>query len=126
MGKVKQLLILVGILSSAPLLGQDKVNYKADGAMEVLKRQGEKVQRLTKTCASKFVLELVRRAFNGLATEHLPVPPAALAPKPDLVYFELTMSGPCALSMSEARDIGVYVPEALPGTYLEAAVLLPP
>lgn len=48
MGKVKQLLILVGILSSAQLWGQDKVNYKADGAMEVLKRQGEKVQRLTK------------------------------------------------------------------------------
>lgn len=85
----------------------------------------DRVQRLTKTCASKFVLELVRRAFNGLATEHLPMPPAALAPKPDLAYFELTMAGPCALSIQEARDLGVYVPDALPGAYLELAILLP-
>jgi type VI secretion system protein ImpJ len=85
----------------------------------------DRVQRLTKTCASKFVLELVRRAFNGLTTEHVPMPPSALAPKPDLVYFELTVAGPCALSMREARDVGVYVPDALPGAYLEVAVLLP-
>lgn len=85
----------------------------------------DRVQRLTKTCASKFVLELVRRAFNGLATEHVPMPPAALAPKPDLVYFELTLAGPCAQSMREARDVGVYVPDALPGAYLELSILLP-
>ena len=85
----------------------------------------DRVQRLTKTCASKFVLELVRRAFNGLPTEHIPTPPAALAPKADLLYFELTMSGPCALSLAEAREIGVYVPEALPGAYVEVAILVP-
>ena len=85
----------------------------------------DRVQRLTKTCASKFVLELVRRAFNGLATEHIPSPPSGLAPKPDLTYFELTMAGPCGVSIQESREVGVYVPEALPGAYLELAVLLP-
>jgi type VI secretion system protein ImpJ len=85
----------------------------------------DRVTRLTKTCASKFVLELVRRAFNGLATEHVPMPPAALAPKPDLTYFELTMAGPCALSLQESREVGVYVPDALPGAYVELAILLP-
>ncbi|WP_310568704.1 type VI secretion system baseplate subunit TssK [Gemmatimonas sp.] len=85
----------------------------------------DRVQRLTKTCASKFVLELVRRAFNGLTTEHIPTPPAGLAPKPDLTYFELTLAGPCALSITDSREIGVYVPDALPGAYLEVAILLP-
>ena len=85
----------------------------------------DRVQRLTKSCASKFVLELVRRAFNGLPTEHVPSPPAGLAPKPDLTYFELTLSGPCAISLTDSRELGVYVPDALPGAYLEVAVLLP-
>ena len=85
----------------------------------------DRVQRLTKTCASKFVLELVRRAFNGLPTEHIPTPPAGLAPKPELTYFELTMSGPCAVSLADAREVGVYVPDALPGAYLEVAILVP-
>ncbi len=85
----------------------------------------DRVQRLTKTCASKFVLELVRRAYNGLVTEHLPSPPAGIAPKPDLAYFELTMDGPCAVSLAEFREIGVYVPDALPDAYLELAVLVP-
>ena len=90
------------------------------GAAELIDR----VQRLTKTCASKFVPELVRRAYNGLPTEHIPAPPAGLAPKPDLTYFELTMSGPCAISLAEAREVGVYVPEALPGAYVEVAILV--
>lgn len=98
------------------------IGVRADvGLAELIDR----VPRLTKACASKFVLELVRRAFNGLPTEHLPTPPAAIAPKPDLTYFELTMSGPCAISLQESRELGVYVPDAIPGAYLEAVVLLP-
>lgn len=85
----------------------------------------DRVQRLTKTCAAKFVLELVRRAFNGLPTEYIPVPPAGLAPRGDLAYFELTMTGPCAISLAEAREIGVYIPDALPEAYVEVAILVP-
>ncbi len=84
----------------------------------------DRVQRLTKTCASKFVLELVRRAYNGLATEYVPSPPSGMAPKVDLTYFELAIEGPCAVSLQESREVGVYVPEALPGTYMELVVLL--
>ena len=85
----------------------------------------DRVQRLTKTCASVYVLELVNRAWNGLPTEHLPVPPSGIAPKPELSYFELTMTGGCAASLAKTREIGVYVPDALPGMYVEVAILVP-
>lgn len=97
------------------------LGIRADvGAHELIDR----VQRLTKTCASKFVMELVRRAFNGLPTEHIPSPPASIAPKADLMYFELTLTGPCAQSLTESKEVGVYIPEALPGAYVEIAVLV--
>lgn len=85
----------------------------------------DSVPRLTKSCASVFVMQLVERAFQGLATEHLPMPPSALAPKADLTYFELTMAGPCAASLQQQREFGVYVPDAIPNAYLELVVLLP-
>ena len=46
MGKVKQLAILICIGLSVASFGQDKVKYKAEGNMEVFKRNGEKVTRL--------------------------------------------------------------------------------
>ena len=46
MGKVKQLAILICIGLSVASFGQDKVMYKAEGNMEVFKRNGEKVTRL--------------------------------------------------------------------------------
>ena len=86
----------------------------------------DRVVRLTKSCASDFVLKLVERAFNGLPTEHVPAPPAGLAPKLDLAYFEVTMGGPCADRLAITREFGVYVPGEIPGAYLELAILLPP
>ena len=44
---------------------------------------------LTKVCSKKFVLELVRRAFPGLRLDHLPYPPATIAPQPDMQYFSV-------------------------------------
>jgi type VI secretion system protein ImpJ len=81
--------------------------------------------QLLKICASRFVLELVRRAYPGLAMEHVPVPPAALAPRRDLTYFEITMVGPCAQSIRDQRDLAVYVPDAIKDATLELAVLVP-
>jgi lipopolysaccharide export system protein LptA len=46
MGKVKQLGILMCMLLGIMANAQDKVKYKAEGTMEVFKRNGEKVQRL--------------------------------------------------------------------------------
>lgn len=85
----------------------------------------DRVQRLTKSCASAYVLELVNRAWNGLPTVHLPIPPSAIAPKLDLTYFELTMTGGCAASLAKTQELGVYVPQGIPGAYLEVAILLP-
>jgi type VI secretion system protein ImpJ len=84
----------------------------------------DRMQRLVKVCASKFVLALVQRAVQGLPLEHIPTPPAALAPRQDLTYFELTLSGPCALTLRESREIGVYFPDAIPSPYVEAIVLV--
>lgn len=85
----------------------------------------DRVQRLTKTCARVYVQELVNRAWNGLPTTHIPIPPTGIAPKIDLTYFELTMTGGCAASLAKTQEVGVYVPQAIPGAYVEVAVLLP-
>lgn len=85
----------------------------------------DRVQRLTKTCARVYVQELVNRAWNGLPTVHIPIPPSGIAPKIDLTYFELTMTGGCAASLAKTQEVGVYVPQAIPGVYVEIAVLLP-
>ncbi len=85
-----------------------------------------RVPQLIKACASKYVLELVRRAYPGMAVDHVPAAPAGLAPRPGLAYFELALAGPCAKGLQDTREIGVYVPaDALPGAALELAVLLP-
>jgi type VI secretion system protein ImpJ len=84
-----------------------------------------RVPHLLKVCASKFVLELVRRAYPGLALEHVPSPPTALAPRRELTYFELTLAGPCAQGLTEMHEIGVYVPDGLPDVAMELAVLVP-
>jgi type VI secretion system protein ImpJ len=83
------------------------------------------VPQLTKVCATKFVLELVRRAYHGLSLEHVPAPPPAIAPRPEFAYFELTMDGPCAKALRDTREIGVYVPDGLPDVELLVAVLVP-
>ncbi len=93
----------------------------AYGAAETVAR----VPQLTKVCASKYVLELVRRAFPGLPLDYVPAPPPGLAPRAELVYFELALAGPCAQGLRDTREIGVYVPDGLPGVYLELAVLTP-
>jgi type VI secretion system protein ImpJ len=76
-------------------------------------------------CASKFVLELVRRAFPGMAIDHVPAPPPGLAPRGELTYFEIHLAGPCAQGLRDSHEIGVYVPAGLPDAQLEVAVLAP-
>ncbi len=83
------------------------------------------VPQLTKVCATKFVLELVKRAYHGLALQHVPAPPPAIAPRPEYAYFELTLDGPCAKALRDTKEIGVYVPAGLPEIELHVAVLVP-
>ena len=85
-----------------------------------------RVPQLVKACASKYVQELVRRAYPGMAVDFVPAAPAGLAPRPGLAYFELALAGPCAQGLQDTREFGVYVPaDGLPEAALELAVLLP-
>jgi type VI secretion system protein ImpJ len=88
-------------------------------------RAAQLVPQLVKVCGSRFVAELVRRAYPGLPLAHLPAPPATLAPRPGAAYFELTREGPCATAIRDGRDVGAYVPDALGGGTLELVVQLP-
>jgi type VI secretion system protein ImpJ len=81
--------------------------------------------QLSKVCARKFVLELTRRAVPGLTLEHVPSPPAGLAPRAELAYFEIMRAGPCDTALSATREIGVYVPDSFGDAVLELAVLVP-
>lgn len=83
-----------------------------------------RVPVLAKACASKFVMELVRRAFPGLPLEHIPAPPPGLAPRPDRTYFAVTLAGPCAQALQESKEVGVYVPDGIPEPSIEVAVLV--
>ena len=82
------------------------------------------VPRLSKICARKFVLELARRAVPGFTLEHVPAPPAALAPRAELTYFEILRAGPCDVALTATREIGVYLPDSFDDAVLELAVLV--
>jgi type VI secretion system protein ImpJ len=81
--------------------------------------------QLSKVCARRFVLELTRRAVPGFVLEHVPSPPAGLAPRGELAYFEIKRAGPCDTALTTTREIGVYVPDSFGETVLDLAVLVP-
>jgi type VI secretion system protein ImpJ len=83
-----------------------------------------RVPQLVKVCSSKFVLELVRRAYPGLVLEHLPVPPAAISPRIGTQYFSIAKAGPCWDTIVQTAEVGIYVPDALPEPQVELLVLL--
>ena len=83
------------------------------------------VPQLAKVCARKFVLELTRRAVPGFMLEHIPAPPAAIAPRSELTYFQIVRAGPCDTALSATREIGMYVPDSFGQTFVELAVLVP-
>lgn len=84
----------------------------------------QRVPQFVKVCAQRFVLRLVERAMPGLALEHVATPPAAIAPRSDTVYFAIARGGPCWDTIVQTRELGVYVPDALPGAELELLVVL--
>ena len=83
-----------------------------------------RMPQYAKVCAHKFVLKLVERALPGLPMEHVADPPAAVAPRSDTVYFALGKSGPCWDTISQTKEIGVYVPDAIPGAEVELVVVM--
>jgi type VI secretion system protein ImpJ len=77
------------------------------------------VPRLVKVCATRLLDRLVQTAHSGLTLEHVPSPPADIAPRIGAEYFRIATAGPCWAAIVEADeataigDVGVYVPEAL-------------
>jgi type VI secretion system protein ImpJ len=55
---------------------------------------------------------------------HIPVPPAAVAPRVDRQYFGLSRSGPCWDHIVKTREVGVYVPGEFPDAEIELHVIL--
>jgi len=84
----------------------------------------QRVPQFAKVCAHRFVMKLVERAMPGLPLEHMPSPPAALAPRSDTVYFALAKSGPCWETIVQTKAVGVYLPDAIPGAEVELSVVL--
>lgn len=83
-----------------------------------------RVPQLVKVCSKRFTPELVKRAHSGLRLDHLPVPPAQISPRVDSQYFGISKAGPCWDTLVESREVGVYVPDALPDAELEMLVWL--
>ena len=78
---------------------------------------------LAKVCSSKFVLELVRRAYPGLALSHLPYPPSSISPRGDTQYFSIERSGPCWDTIVSSGEVGVYVPDAVSSVTLDLSIV---
>jgi len=54
----------------------------------------------------------------------VPAPPAGLAPRNELTYFEIFRAGPCDTALTATREIGVYLPDSFDDAVLELAVLV--
>ena len=84
------------------------------------------VPRRVKVCSARHVERLVREAYPGLALEHEPSPPPALAPRLGTHYFRVRAQGPCWSSIRELGEVGIYTPETIPGVELELSVVMDP
>jgi type VI secretion system protein ImpJ len=80
--------------------------------------------QLVKVCTPPFVRELVNRALPGMPLTHLPIPPAAISPRAETLYFGIGRVGPCWNHMLQTRQVGVYVPSAFPNPELQILVVL--
>ena len=82
-----------------------------------------RIPQLAKVCSAKFTLELVRRAFPGMRIDHIPFPPASIAPRADTQYFAVDRAGPCWDTLNATHEIGVYLPDAIPKAEVELVVV---
>jgi type VI secretion system protein ImpJ len=83
-----------------------------------------RVGRLVKICSAKFVARLVKEAYPGLTLEHLPVPPPEISPRIGAQYFSIQCSGQCWKSILDTREVGLYIPAAIPDPDIELKVVL--
>lgn len=83
-----------------------------------------RVSQFVKVCSRKWLQVMVDRALPGVLLEQLTSPPPSVRPRSDTVYFALTQGGECWASIRKHRDLGVYVPDAIPGAEVELLVVL--
>ena len=82
------------------------------------------VRTLVKLSSKSDIAALVKEGTAGLPLEHVPSPPSVISPRIGSEYFRVTRAGPLWKGLHQAREIGVYVPEALPDAELELVVVL--
>lgn len=92
----------------------------AMGESEIISR----VPTLVKVCSQRHILRLVKEAYAGLAVEHVPSPPAGIAPRVDTQYFLVSRSGPCWEAIVKTKEIGIYVPAAFRNVELDLRIML--
>lgn len=80
--------------------------------------------KLLKVCSHRALLELVKRSWPGLAMTHMAAPPSAISPRPDTLYFSLTLDGGCWKDLRDSHEIAVYVPDVFADVAVELHVLL--
>ncbi len=82
------------------------------------------VPTLAKICSGEGVVKLVQRALQGLALQHLPVPPSAVVAQADMQYFTIDRGGPCWEHIQATRQVGVYLPGELGQAIFEITVVM--
>lgn len=79
----------------------------------------EDVQRKVKVGSAEDVMWMMEKAVAGLPLEHLPSPPAIIAPRVGSQYFRVRTHGDGWKYPKERRSVGIYVPDALPDVEME-------
>jgi type VI secretion system protein ImpJ len=77
-----------------------------------------------KMCAGRYVARLVKTAFPGLGLEHVPSPPAEIAPRLATTYFRVGRTEPCWGAIVSTSEVGIYIPASIPDAELDLVVVL--
>jgi type VI secretion system protein ImpJ len=92
------------------------------------------VPKLVKVCSGgDDIMKLVQRSLPGLPLEHVQAPPGEISPRLGTQYFRVgtqpsagTPGEPCWKLMLRSKEVGVYVPGAIPDAELELAIVVAP
>ncbi len=85
--------------------------------------QAGRVPQLVKVCSRPHLPEVIKRGLAALTLTPLPAPPGAISPRPGTAYFDIERSGDCWKAVSKTREVGVFVPDALPNVTLDLHVV---